>query len=290
MASNYQKQDPSSDRYVNRRAEEEVIEANVDLYSEHQRSPEKFYEALQNGIIGIDETVEEPEFDFVIEAGYREPKEPDSFTYAGSINEILDQSSRITRLKMDSDQGYFQVETCRGEDWNLFIPLVDEESGDVLMQAESPWTGDSTALRFDRQLDAPEGFSTDVLNLSYDLAREVIPDPGIQVQGRNVDTLTSEVSAFQRIDAISRLENNGEATFDDHESLGKSGYQGRSIPIALHNFIGKLHDARVVDYSTAIFGNDQSKIEIDSGGYKKLTTEKEEPEEIIRQRLPESWK
>lgn len=290
MASNYQKQEPSSDRYVNRRAEEDVIEANRKLYAEQQRSPENFYAALQDGTIGIEENVENPEFDFEISAGYQAPEEPESFTYTGSINNILEESSRIEGVRMDSDQGYFEVETYSGDNWNVFIPFIDEGTADILLQAESPWTEETVSLGYDRQLEAPEGFSEDALNICYDLSREVIPEPGIKVQGQNADTLASEISAFEKINAFERLESKGEAGFEDHESLGNNGQQGRNIPIALHNFVEKLRDARVIDYKTTIFGNDQSKIEIDSGGYKTLTSEEKNSKEIIEERLPESWK
>lgn len=290
MSSNFQRQEASSNRYVNRRAEEAVIDANHGFHPEKQRTPKKFYGSLQRGEIGIDETIKDPEFDLYIEQGFQPPEGIDSFTYAGSINHVLENSSRLNGVSLDSDQGYFEVNTYNGDDWRVFIPMIDEESGDVLMQAESPWTGEQASLGYDRRLDAPEGFSNDVLNICYDLAREVFPESGIPVQGRSAETLASEVSAFEKIDAFSRLERAGEANFGNHESVGKSGHQGRGIPLAMDNLADKLRDARVIDYTTEIFGNDQSKIEIDSGGYKQLTSEDENPEEVVRERIPESWK
>ncbi|MFQ3275288.1 MAG: hypothetical protein ACI9LV_000168 [Candidatus Nanohaloarchaea archaeon] len=289
MSGNYQRQDPSSDRYVNRRAEEVVIDETDDhVYEEKQRGPERFYEELTDGNIGLRSGNVKFDPDLYIDEDSDVPEDIDSFTYIDSITHALETSPTFETVSLDSDRGYIEFEAYRGNNWHVFVPFIDENNASLLMEVENPWTEEFSVFGYNRQNNIPDNVEEEVARISYDLCREAIPEIGIPVENKKEDWLKRKLAGFHDSDAFDQLEKGPQvATFDDDDNIMNN--RGRMIPIEISKFSKALKNARVIDYTTDIFAGDQNKIEVEGGGY-KLVTDAEDPMELIEDRLPDRWK
>lgn len=253
------------------------------------------HRALGSGELSLEDI--DPEFDFRIETGSEEP-DIESFTDVYTVIDIL-ESSYVESIEADVENGFFRAETSGNEQFDVWMPYLDEGKAAGIFQIENPWTGQKSIVGYNGQETKGEEIDAEkpVLDAAYRTARESIPECGIRVQGWNLGEFKSKAHEFidksgsHEDGIIGELEQTGDYSVDANEHSGAA--REKKIIQNLDENLSMLNLARVVDYRTKLeYG--KGEIHLKGGGYKNLTRIPDSApyknhKEAIEYRLPSKW-
>ncbi|WP_414836318.1 hypothetical protein [Candidatus Nanohalococcus occultus] len=252
--------------------------------------------AIRSGKIDMGDI--KPDFDFTLEEGSEEP-DIDSFTDVHPITDIF-ENSYVDSIKADTSKGFFRAETSGNENFDVWMPFLDEGKAAGLFQIRNPWTEQKSLVAYNGQEARGAEIETakPVLDAAYRTARESVPECGIRVQGWDSGRFKSKAHEFvdksgnHEQGILGELEETGSYEVGTHEHSG--GAREKKIIQNLDEFLTMLNSARVTDLKTELeYG--KGELRIKGGGYKKLTMISESApyenhKEAVDYRLPEKWR